>query len=694
MENFNEIPKTGTIGGMVDNINANFQLTKEMLERLEVTKDHAVGLFSTLASLQAAYPTPEVGDWALVGDTTPFAIYKCTIAGTWSDTGGTYDGGTIDLSDYVKKEEFATVIDGGEIESSTDYSIAGYIKLSDGSIVTGNTWIHSDLIPLAQFVQTMTFKNHASVAIAAYYDGNGSYISGQNGFNGAAANTTITKAMLTIPSNAVYVAFSTDGSLYTLTVDTVEEVGGIAQEIANLDERVAALEDGSEIVNDLTTGGTDKALSAEQGKVIGEILNGASAGEVTETFSLPGYIRNSDGVIVSGTWVHSDLIPWDGFVKATRLAWNGSVASVAFYNSSRVYIGGINSGTGIPDPTLKSSITAPDGTAYVAFSTDGSRYTLAVTYIRSSDGLVSRVQALEQANNNAVKFTPQTLTESQKQQARENIGVTGGQTEDVKSNKFVHFSLDDCTFWADLITNESNYSSCFQNPVLARLKTFHDTYGHCYTLNCFIVLDSASIANVPSKWASEFAANKDWLRFAFHGTSASETFVNTDASVLKGYYDTFVAAIFQMTGTYDCIDRITRLSSYSGNSANIAAIRDTDCGIVGLLTNDRDVSLSAGNSYYLSAAQNAYIHNHDKMLDATNFLWFIRTVRRLENATIAPSVLNTAIYANFRPIVEIFWHETSGWATNYAFNTWLKDWFDWLQANDYVNKFTSDLLLV
>ena len=107
MENYNEIPKTGTIGGMVDNITANFQLTKEMLERLEVTKDHAVGLFSTIATLQAAYPSPEVGDWALVGDTTPFAIYKCTTAGTWSDTGGTYDGGTIDLSDYVKQQQFA-----------------------------------------------------------------------------------------------------------------------------------------------------------------------------------------------------------------------------------------------------------------------------------------------------------------------------------------------------------------------------------------------------------------------------------------------------------------------------------------------------------------------------------------------------------------------------------------------------------
>lgn len=121
MENYNNIAKTGTIGGMVDGINANFQLTKEMLERLEVTKDHAVGLFSTLATLQAAYPSPEIGDWALVGDTTPFAIYKCATAGTWSDTGGTYDGGTIDLADYAKKAEFDSIE--GIVSNNFPYTI-------------------------------------------------------------------------------------------------------------------------------------------------------------------------------------------------------------------------------------------------------------------------------------------------------------------------------------------------------------------------------------------------------------------------------------------------------------------------------------------------------------------------------------------------------------------------------------------
>jgi hypothetical protein len=100
---YNQIPKTGTIGGMVDNINTNFQLTKEMLERIQLSKDNSRGLFTTAAALQTAYPSPEVGDWAIVGSTSPFDIYICSTAGTWADSGNDYNGGEVNLSEYAKK---------------------------------------------------------------------------------------------------------------------------------------------------------------------------------------------------------------------------------------------------------------------------------------------------------------------------------------------------------------------------------------------------------------------------------------------------------------------------------------------------------------------------------------------------------------------------------------------------------------
>lgn len=62
-------------------------------------KQPNVGLFATLAALQAAYPSPEVGMWATVGDSVPGYVYRCNTAGTWTATGGT--GGVDDLENVV-----------------------------------------------------------------------------------------------------------------------------------------------------------------------------------------------------------------------------------------------------------------------------------------------------------------------------------------------------------------------------------------------------------------------------------------------------------------------------------------------------------------------------------------------------------------------------------------------------------------
>ena len=67
--------------------------------RAEHVKQPNVGLFATLADLQAAYPTPEVGMWAVVGDSVPGAVYRCTTEGVWSATGGT--GGVDELENVL-----------------------------------------------------------------------------------------------------------------------------------------------------------------------------------------------------------------------------------------------------------------------------------------------------------------------------------------------------------------------------------------------------------------------------------------------------------------------------------------------------------------------------------------------------------------------------------------------------------------
>ena len=583
--------------------------------------------------------------------------------------------------------------------------------------MTGNTWIHTPLIPIGDVVRFGKFIGSGSVANVAFYGTTelSSYISGIQAGSGAgdvAVNAVISINDITIPTGANYIAFSTNGNNYaSITVVTVQLTGGLKDRVSTLESTVSTIEgqiDDAVLVTaqTLTDAKKEQArenIDAASETEVDEALNGTTT-QISTDYNDAGYIKLSDGSIVTGnTWIHTPLIPVETVKEFGKIEGHGSVAAIAFYGTTELssYISGASGGTApgncpVGRMVLMSEITIPEGANYVAFSTNGNTYSvLTIKTEVSTPGLndkvadlEGRVEDLEEVEDVSVHYTAQVLTESQKAQARANIGIAD-------TNKYVHFSLDDCTFWTDLIDNENNYDSCFDNSVLEKLKEFHDAYGHCFTLNCFIVSGEQSIADVPNKWASEFAANKDWLRFAFHGTTTTETFSNTDSAVLKGYYDTFVTAILKMTGTYDCIDRVTRLSSYSGNvSTNIPAIRDTDCGIVGLLTNDRDVNLSVGTSYNLSAAKNEYLHTHDKMYDADSLLWFIRTEFRLESASILPSVLNTAKYANFRPVVEIFWHETTGWASNYAFTTWLKPAFDWLAENGYKNVFTSDLLVI
>lgn len=205
--------------------------TSAMAERIEEVahmKDKSVGLFSTLASLQAAHPTPEVGDWALVGDSAPFAIYKCTTAGTWSDTGGTYDGGSIDLSGYVKKEEFDeldAVVNGGSSETAatTTWKESGtMINYATGEefTISSQYYAASDLIQIPNGTSSIrllalvikpggSFNTQCGLA---FYDSSQTYISGiqrEEYDHGGSSVAGMAERTYNVPSGARYLRVTT-----------------------------------------------------------------------------------------------------------------------------------------------------------------------------------------------------------------------------------------------------------------------------------------------------------------------------------------------------------------------------------------------------------------------------------------------------------------------------------------------------
>ena len=67
--------------------------------RAKGVKQPNCGLFKSLDALKAKYPSPEVGMWAAVGDSTPAAIYRCDTEGVWTATGETGGVDNLDLTD-------------------------------------------------------------------------------------------------------------------------------------------------------------------------------------------------------------------------------------------------------------------------------------------------------------------------------------------------------------------------------------------------------------------------------------------------------------------------------------------------------------------------------------------------------------------------------------------------------------------
>lgn len=79
-------------------VNNNLTVAGEL--RAKRVKQPNCGLFATLDALTAAYPSPTVGMWAIVGDTIPGPLYRCDTEGVWTATGETGGVDGIDVDTY------------------------------------------------------------------------------------------------------------------------------------------------------------------------------------------------------------------------------------------------------------------------------------------------------------------------------------------------------------------------------------------------------------------------------------------------------------------------------------------------------------------------------------------------------------------------------------------------------------------
>ena len=262
----------------------------------------------------------------------------------------------------------------------------------------------------------------------------------------------------------------------------------------------------------------------------------------------------------------------------------------------------------------------------------------------------------------------------------------------IKDNKplrnYVHISFDDIVrCFEDLATNKDTYNSIFDSEFFGGLKNLHDKYGAKFSLYCYDI--SSSVSTIGNKFADDFNNASDWLKFGFHLYSQGKN--------LAGY-NAFLNDIFTLGMTFNSIDRLPRLDGFGGSLSDILAMRDADCGIIGLLTTD-----DSRSSYYLNDEQNAYLRTHSKLYDYENGLVMYSTNMRLDwfiNGFSSNYEYNVPHESNpydeltyrmkdrtfcniYEPIV-VFIHEWQVFTTSFTINSY----FDLIEqvckfANDY-----------
>ena len=243
----------------------------------------------------------------------------------------------------------------------------------------------------------------------------------------------------------------------------------------------------------------------------------------------------------------------------------------------------------------------------------------------------------------------------------------------------IHYSVDDvwiCLY--DIITH--NYESIYENSFFAALKSLHETYGICVTLNTFNSFSETpayDISDLPNTYQSELQEAKSWLKFAFHAESDLSNY--STSTGISAAYDKFVSAIYTFTGDYDCIDPITRLGYFAGTLANVLTIKNKQHGIIGLLCADS----TNRDSYYLNEAENALVQSKGKYYDLNNELVFIKTIKR-DLYTAAAEIENNPCYQKF---VEIFCHEYESSAPTIFTNI-----AQYASTKGYMNAFPGEIL--
>lgn len=195
---------------------------------------------------------------------------------------------------------------------------------------------------------------------------------------------------------------------------------------------------------------------------------------------------------------------------------------------------------------------------------------------------------------------------------------------DFVDSKYVHISFDDVSYSLLRLQNEE-YTSLYDEPFFAWLKTLHDTYGAKFSIYAYVNV----LEQVPDSYKEEFSEAKDWLKIGLHAEDAASSYAGLDYETGKTVWNRFAENVLRITGTYESIDRMPKLENSAGSREILQGMRDADLnseykyGAIGFLADNGDQ-----NTYYLDVDAWSALHTNDFYIDKENevtFLTFVAT---------------------------------------------------------------------
>ncbi|MDO3391558.1 glycosyl hydrolase family 28-related protein [Bacteroides sp. ET489] len=180
----NTIQNKSNWGKATESINTNFAHVGSEIDKLKYAAYNSK-LYPSLEVLQQEKPNPSVGDWAIVGDTIPGAIYRCSTEGVWSATGETGGGYGMNVTEtnVTENNHYGDIInnpDDEDLTEETNENEEKVMKLADkeynaaGFSGLGRVYIRRNISASKNILtQDMMGKANTRYIIQYDYDLNG-----------------------------------------------------------------------------------------------------------------------------------------------------------------------------------------------------------------------------------------------------------------------------------------------------------------------------------------------------------------------------------------------------------------------------------------------------------------------------------------------------------------------------------------